>query len=318
LPLSRVTIIAGGNGSGKSTVLQSLQLLSTSQAESNKVGKAAEYKDVVSVDGEASGMPVEIRFIWDRPGPKNVIRLRWDKNQGADRGSEHGIAPEMIAFAARARIFSMVPAEIAASVQVGTNIELSSTGGGLAGVLDNLQDNSHERFDAINAELPHWISEFDRVKLNPESGAKSLSLRRKLDGLFIRATDLSEGTRFALTLLTLAHLPNPPSLVGLEHPDMGIHPRLLRKVQDSIYRLAYPENHGENRQPTQVVATTHSPYFLELFKDHPEEIVFANKDEHGVSFERLSDRPRIADILPDGPLGDLWYSGLLGGVPAQP
>ena len=56
-----------------------------------------------------------------------------------------------------------------------------------------------------------------------------------------------------------------------------------------MYRLAYPENYGEKREPIQVIATTHSPYLLDLYKDYPEEIVIASKDENGVHFERLID-----------------------------
>jgi AAA15 family ATPase/GTPase len=84
-----------------------------------------------------------------------------------------------------------------------------------------------------------------------------------------------------------------------------------------MYRLAYPEDFGEKREPVQVIATTHSPYLLDLYKDHPEEIVIANKDENGVHFERLSDKPRYEEFLQDIPLGDVWYSGVLGGVPIR-
>jgi hypothetical protein len=66
------------------------------------------------------------------------------------------------------------------------------------------------------------------------------------------------------------------------------------------------------------LATTHSPYFLDLFKDRPEEIVIANRVGQIVSFERLSDKPVIQEILADSPLGEIWYSGILGGVPTSP
>ncbi|PYT10092.1 MAG: ATPase, partial [Acidobacteria bacterium] len=89
----------------------------------------------------------------------------------------------------------------------------------------------------------------------------------------IPATELSQGTLLALAILTLTYIPNPPSIVCLEEPDRGIHPRLLRDVRDALYRLSYPENYGERRDPVQVIATTHSPYLLDLFKDHPEEVV---------------------------------------------
>jgi hypothetical protein len=67
-----------------------------------------------------------------------------------------------------------------------------------------------------------------------------------------------------------------------------------------------------------VIATTHSPYFLDLFKDHPEEVVIAEKTREGARFERLSDRSDIGEILADAPLGEVWYTGVLGGVPTEP
>lgn len=121
-----------------------------------------------------------------------------------------------------------------------------------------------------------------------------------------------------LAILTLAYIPDPPPIVCLEEPDRGIHPRLLRDVRDAIYRLSYPENYGEKRDAVQVIATTHSPYLLDLFRDHPEEVVIANKVGQDVRFERLSDRDELDEILGDAQLGDAWYSGVLGGVPSHP
>jgi predicted ATPase len=116
-------------------------------------------------------------------------------------------------------------------------------------------------------------------------------------------------------MLTLAHLPNPPSLIGLEEPDRGIHPRLLRDVRDALYRLAYPESFGESRPAVQVIATTQSPYFLDLFREHPEGIVIAEKEGLEAKFVPLASHPHIEEILADGQLGEVWYSGVLGGVP---
>ncbi len=119
----------------------------------------------------------------------------------------------------------------------------------------------------------------------------------------------------SLVFLTLAHIPSPPPLLALEEPEHGLHPRMLRDVRDALYRLAYPKDYGEDREPIQVIVTTHSPYFVDLFKDRPEEIVIAVKDGHEAHFERLKDRPDIKSIIGDMPLGEAWYSGVLGGVP---
>ena len=85
---------------------------------------------------------------------------------------------------------------------------------------------------------------------------------------------------------------------------------------DALYRLAYPEGSGEKREPVQVIATTHNPYFLDLFREHPEEIVIAEKVGLEAKFSRLSDRKDLEEILADAPLSEVWYSGVLGGVPA--
>jgi predicted ATPase len=197
------------------------------------------------------------------------------------------------------------------------NIELGADGRGLAGVLDRLRDQHPERFEALNEQLGRWIPEFDRVLFEtPQQGSRSVCLRTREGRHVIKASDLSQGTLVALALLTIAYLPEPPSIVCLEEPDHGLHPRLLRDVRDALYRLAYPEGAHENREAVQVIATTHNPYFLDLFRDHPEEIVIAEKVGLEAKFSRLSDRPDLDEILGDAPLSEIWYSGVLGGVPA--
>jgi hypothetical protein len=84
-----------------------------------------------------------------------------------------------------------------------------------------------------------------------------------------------------------------------------------------LRRLAYPEDFGDDREPTQVIATTHSPYMLDLFRDHPECIVLADKQGNEATFKRLVDHPNYEEIIRETPLGEVWYSGILGGVPER-
>jgi predicted ATPase len=166
--------------------------------------------------------------------------------------------------------------------------------------------------------LGRLLPDFDRILFEtPEAGKRSFALRTRQGGHGIPAADLSHGTLLALALLTLAHLPEPPPLICVEDPDRGLHPRLLRDVQDVLYRLTYPESTGEAREPVQVIATTHSPYLLDLFRDHPEEVVIAEKVGLEAKFKRLSDQPHIDEVSGCASLGEIWYSGVLGGVPAD-
>jgi predicted ATPase len=214
--------------------------------------------------------------------------------------------------------YALDPSQIAPPSAVNSG-PLHPTGAGLAAVLDDLKDNYPERWERLLAEMRNWLPEYDYVLFDkPQAGQKGIVLRMKKGGHRIPAKDLSQGTLVALALLTLAYSPNPPSLVGLEEIDRGLHPRLLRHLQDALYRLSYPESCGESRPPIQVIATTHSPYLLDMYREHPEEVVLANKEGVGVEMRRLADIDHYHEILGDSPLSEVWYSGVLGGASVKP
>jgi hypothetical protein len=92
---------------------------------------------------------------------------------------------------------------------------------------------------------------------------------------------------------------------------------MLREIRDLLYRLSYPQSSGLSRAPVQIVATTHSPYFIDLFREHPEEVVISHKHGRAAHFQRLSERPDLPELLREGSLGEMWFSGILGGVPEE-
>lgn len=325
LPLGRFTLIVGPNGSGKSTALLGLQSFQQPKATGlfgNLGYVALGYEDVVSAGVSALHACVHLklatpidaaRVVQARWGPKGAFQISALQDDGRTVN-----APVVQGMLNRIRIYAFDAETLAVPVQVQPGVELGPRGENLAAVINLLQDAEPERFEALNAELHRWIPEFDRVTWNwGADQTKELALRTT-SGAKIRAAHLSSGTLFALAVLALAHSPDPPPLIGLEEPDHGLHPRLLRDLKDAINRLCYPESCGEQREPVQVVATTHSPYFLDLFKDRPEEIVMANKVGSAATFQRLVDIPRYEEYIEDAALGDIWYSGILGGVPSGP
>ncbi len=311
LPLGRCTILVGPNGSGKSTVLQAIELTTSTSRDDRDQEQLRQCWSLHADSTDERGLEIRYRF-----GQAGEYFLRFQTQRAGLKLSASASTSSAVA---RMRVYSFAPDAIAASSAVSPAVELSRDGRCLASVLDNLRDTVPDRFDALNQTVGEWLPEFERIQFSvPTGGQKVIALATCEGGHRIPAKDLSQGTLIALALLTLAYLPEPPSLVALEEPDRGIHPRLLRRVQDALYRLAYPESFGEQREPVQVLATTHSPYFLDLFKDHPEEIVIANKVGLDVRFERLSERKDIEEILGAAPLGEAWYSGVLGGVPNEP
>lgn len=318
LPLGRFTLIVGPNGSGKSTAMVALRT----------VNRSLDFQRFVTNGLQLDDATIEIELHWNEPPYDDLLmRMQWDKGNRKSapawsrvRGAQVGrdVTNPLWDKLVQSRVYSLDAHAIAADTQLNPRMELQENGGFLAVILDQLRDRDPERFEALNDELGRWLPEFDRILFEtPSPGTRRFLLRTRQGHHVIQAQDLSQGILLALAILTLAYLPDPPAIVCFEEPDRGIHPRLLRDIQDALYRLSYPENFGETRAPVQVVATTHSPYFLDLFRDHPEEIVIAQKVGQEGRFERLSDRPDIDEILGDAPLGEVWYSGVLGGVPTE-
>jgi predicted ATPase len=342
LPLSRFTLIVGPNGSGKSTAMKALAL-STSPVKSD-------YNKFLSAGlAEGLGNAVEVKVRWTlteletrkfqlslmsalRPPGSTLtfdVVTRWEiqhdgpithgpRFEGSAVEYASGLTKDILGKLKSFKIFSLDAEVVTQPVTMRPEVELDESGRNLAGVLDNLRDSDFERFEALNEELGRWIPEFDRITFEtPKEGQKAFILRTREGKHKIRAADLSHGTLLALTFLTIAYLPKPPAVVCFEEPERGIHPRLLRNIRDAMYRLSYPEKFGDKRAPVQVIATTHSPYFLDLYRDFPEEVVIAQKGEAGVQFERLVDKPDVNEFLQDAPLGEVWFTGVLGGVPVN-
>jgi predicted ATPase len=331
LPLAPFTLLLGPNGSGKTTVLQSLEMMTTIPYSSpngaaeirSSPGRWGSLQSVTTGDPSAAvEAKVSVRlqkqlitatFQWYPDGRFTRTLANEDGNH-----VEPTTAATAVNWLDRMKMFSLDASAMAQPVTVNAN-PLQRNGSGLAAVLDNLKDNEPERWETLLAEMRRWLPEYDHILFDkPSEGNKRVLLRTKRGGHRIPANEVSQGTLLSLGLLTLAYSPNPPSVIGLEEIDRGLHPRLLRHLQDALYRLTYPDSCGESRPPIQVIATTHSPYLLDLYRDHPEEVVLAQKEGLEVNFKRLADIDHFGEILGDSPLSEVWYSGVLGGVSVKP
>ncbi len=332
LPLAPFTLLLGPNGSGKTSVLQALRSIATMAlqgVDSNGFlpHQQGTWASLLSVTAEDQNVAVEINVRLRLKEKLFVAVFQWPPNnhqvvRHLNYESGHPVpAPEAappLQWLGAMQTFALDPSTIAQPIPVNSG-PLQQNGYGLAAVLDDLKDNHPDRWESLLTEMRQWLPEYDQIQFDkPQAGHKGIVLRTKRGKHRIPATELSQGTLVALALLTLAYLPNPPTVVGLEEIDRAMHPRLLRHLQDALYRLSYPESCGESRPAIQVIATTHSPYLLDLYRDHPEEVVLAQKEGLEVEMKRLSDIEHYQDIIGDSPLSEVWYSGVLGGVSVKP
>ncbi len=308
LTLAPFNLIIGANGSGKTSLIQALLRLRTLSKLSLAEGP------------RLPGGP-EIEFSFTAPYERVHVALGCvsdlvcDLLQIAPEGASDWPALKAEIAHVRSYLFDHYAMAEPAPRQAGA--ELTSNGGNLAAVLAELKARAPADFAALVNELKRLLPEFTGLNVVEQSaGVLELVLTLE-DGSAITAENLSQGTLYLLGMLALAFDPKPPTLVCFEEIDRGIHPRMFREVRDLFYRLSYPQSAGLARAPVQVIATTHSPYLLDLFRSHPEEIVISQKHGSEARFERLVDRPDLDEILSEGSLGDMWYSGILGGVPEE-
>ena len=315
LPLGNFTLLVGANGSGKSTAMEAFRFLAGRELTDYDKYLSANLRndDRAKISVEIKYMTASGQVVTKREIKQLSPNMRNQSLPGS-RGLGHEMLPkDLKSF----RVFSFNSDFIAEPVITSPNAQLLENGANLAAVLDSLRDSHPEKFEQLNEELHRWLPEFDRILFRtPADGKKTFMVRTSNGAIAFEPHELSQGVLFSLAFLTLAYLPSPPSIICFEEPDRGIHPRLLKDIQDAMYRLAFPSEYGEKRNPVQVIATTHSPYLVDLYKDHPEQIVIVHKDENGSHFERISDKPHISEILDGAPLGEIWYSGVLGGVPS--
>ncbi len=120
----------------------------------------------------------------------------------------------------------------------------------------------------------------------------------------IPATRLSDGTLRYLCLLAILCDPEPPPLVCIEEPELGLHPDILPGLADLLKTAS---------QRTQIVVTTHSDILVDAMSDTPESVVICSRQEGQTVMERLNSSD-LTDWLEKYRLGQLWTTGQIGGT----
>jgi predicted ATPase len=300
LPVGDLTLLIGPNGVGKTTALDALELIGNS---ARNLGDDRLRWFPLQPD---LGKKPQITVFWEDTQKRRFSGVVWQE------GGKGAIGGDLVGL----KVFSIRADRVCEPSGLNSGWEFNRYGGGLVSVLSNLQDRGDGRFESLNRELSRWIPEFDRVALDVTSeGKRSFSLVTALERIKVPAAALSHGTLIAVALLTLAHSPNPPAIIGLEEVDNGLHPRLCRQVVDALRRFTHPAEFGDTRPPVQVIMTSHSPYIVDCFKDHLEDVVVIEKKGFCSTFTKLNEIEHLDEIVRDVPLGEAWYSGILGGVP---
>ncbi|MEA3342347.1 MAG: AAA family ATPase [Chloroflexota bacterium] len=191
---------------------------------------------------------------------------------------------------------------------------LSPQGDNLAIVLHNLMEDRLD-FEEIINEAVRTILPTTRRLRTVSVGRLSVTVEWHIENVEqpFYLDEMSDGSVRMLCWATILHSPEPPSLLVIEEPEIGIHTAWLKILSEWIKAAS---------RKTQIIISTHSPDLLDCFTEQvvaetANVLVFSAKGENHFAVERLS-REAIADWVQKGwELGDLYRVGdpSIGGWP---
>jgi predicted ATPase len=192
--------------------------------------------------------------------------------------------------------------------------ELGPSGEHLASLVGKLRDKNPEAFRRLVKRIQRLFPTVTDISVSGRGwGWRSIRLHESNGKDYVfNSQQMSDGVLRLLAITTLLYLDRIPPLITIEEPENGVHPQLVREVVQIIRELT--QRKPPNR--CQVLFTTHSPYVLDEFFDHPEEVYCMDRPKplDSASITRLSENKQI-DLVRSTfkeSLGEAWTIGLLG------
>ena len=133
---------------------------------------------------------------------------------------------------------------------------LGTMGEDLAAFLRTLRAREPKQFRALEKALSMLVPSVSGIEVAVNDLGEA-ELRLREHGTAIPASVLSEGTLRMLGLLASTGFGEPPTLVGFEEPENGVHPRRVDLIAEFLKTRATVGR-------TQFLVTTHSPMLVDL------------------------------------------------------
>lgn len=193
---------------------------------------------------------------------------------------------------------------------------LTEMGDNLVEFLTTLKTSHTDSFRRIEQVVRDTFPDVEElIPQLTQYGQVFLSAREKFLQKPVTVWNMADGELVFIALLALIF--SPPELgapvVCVEEPENHLHPRLLETL---VEVLRQNENvlQAEGVPPSQLFATTHSPYLVDQWG--LDELLVFEKVNGETRISRPRDKEHLRKLLSQEKLGlgELWYSGALGGV----
>ena len=320
IPLDRIEVIVGANGSGKSSLFEFLKFLRDAvyheippEIVAGSIGQQIFHRpgpDKIWWNLEVDeGKPVSISYQGELLGPVGKTHISFERVETSKPLGKHeqpyvfmemqerkGIVqdPELKKFTGhdielkrpnqlalstmtnpklntlyRLReyirgwrfysSFNINNSKIRKSVPIEQDPVLHEDAGNLSSVLHYLMTEKREAFDELMIHLRTAVPGFRGLNVKARGGPGEVIAFWQEDGVDaeLSLADLSDGILRLICWMTLCVQPNPPTLICIDEPDQGVHPRTL-PILAGLFEKASSR--------TQILLATHASYFVVQFQ----------------------------------------------------
>ena len=195
------------------------------------------------------------------------------------------------------------------------HLYISREGFGVAGFLANLKDSDPDCFAQLAARFRRFRPETESIEVWSSSAKVFWGVRDEGQDYAFPAVHLSWGDRQLIGLLCVLYSTKPGATIAIEEIDRGFNHSRYAEVIEVLTEAAYDGLKCRGR--IQIVVTTHSPSFLNRLDDRLSEIRLVTRVPGGgtiVKPLREVIKEKMGTDSPDSSIGELWEAGLFEDV----
>ncbi len=186
------------------------------------------------------------------------------------------------------------------------NQTLYSDGSNLASILHRIQLKDPRTFQRIEHIIRLAAPYFKELGLRRDPLNERMILlewRHASSDHIFEFVDLSDGTKRLLGLLAAIYQDDPPDLILIDEPELGLHPMAISLLTDAL---------SSRIDLSQFIVTTQSTGFLNRF--HESDVIVVDYEKDHSKLARL-DSDILKDWLEEYTIGELWEKNVIGGRP---
>lgn len=202
--------------------------------------------------------------------------------------------------------YNFVPSRMQRIAPVRKDLQPGFEGEAVSTVMHTLHSEFPQLFREIEELLRTGVPELEGLMtaLADQEGQTYVAARERGLSVRIKPWMMSDGTLRLMAHLVALFSPLAPPLVCFEEPENYVHFHLAELLASTLKRASHR---------SQVLVTTHSPFILNALE--PEDVFVVEKEEGSTRVSAAADRAGLREALQRLRLGELWYSGAIGGVP---